>query len=69
MQTGAEECGSVRPLGITAKLRTRAITRQDGDLIVKLSKRVIGKVGSGGRIRTYDQRINSPLRYRCATPE
>ena len=27
------------------------------------------KVGSGGRIRTYDQRINSPLRYRCATPE
>jgi hypothetical protein len=28
-----------------------------------------GKVGSGGRIRTYDQRINSPLRYRCATPE
>ncbi len=25
--------------------------------------------GSGGRIRTYDQRINSPLRYRCATPE
>ena len=29
----------------------------------------MGKVGSGGRIRTYDQRINSPLRYRCATPE
>jgi hypothetical protein len=28
-----------------------------------------GEVGSGGRIRTYDQRINSPLRYRCATPE
>jgi hypothetical protein len=25
--------------------------------------------GSGGRIRTYDQRINSPLRYRCATPD
>ena len=28
-----------------------------------------GVGGSGGRIRTYDQRINSPLRYRCATPE
>ena len=28
-----------------------------------------GQGGSGGRIRTYDQRINSPLRYRCATPE
>src|SRR5215216_4268007 len=28
-----------------------------------------GKAGYGGRIRTYDQRINSPLRYRCATPE
>ena len=27
------------------------------------------EAGSGGRIRTYDQRINSPLRYRCATPE
>ena len=27
------------------------------------------EIGSGGRIRTYDQRINSPLRYRCATPE
>ncbi len=27
------------------------------------------RAGSGGRIRTYDQRINSPLRYRCATPE
>jgi hypothetical protein len=27
------------------------------------------KVGSGGWIRTSDQRINSPLRYRCATPE
>ncbi len=26
-------------------------------------------IGSGGRIRTYDQRINSPLRYRCATPD
>ena len=25
--------------------------------------------GSAGRIRTYDQRINSPLRYRCATAE
>ena len=24
---------------------------------------------SGGGIRTHDQRINSPLRYRCATPE
>ena len=24
---------------------------------------------SGGRIRTYNQGINSPLRYRCATPE
>jgi Phage integrase family len=24
---------------------------------------------SGGRIRTSNQRINSPLRYRCATPE
>ena len=27
------------------------------------------RAGSGGRIRTYDQRINSPLRYRCATPD
>ncbi len=27
------------------------------------------RIGSGGRIRTYDQRINSPLRYRCATPD
>ncbi len=25
--------------------------------------------GSGGRIRTYDQLVNSQLRYRCATPE
>ena len=25
--------------------------------------------GWGGRIRTGDQRINSPLRYRCATPQ
>ena len=25
--------------------------------------------GSGGWIRTNDQRINSPLRYRCATPD
>ena len=25
--------------------------------------------GSGGRIRTYDQVINSHLRYHCATPE
>ena len=25
--------------------------------------------GSPGKIRTYDQRINSPLRYRCATGE
>ena len=25
--------------------------------------------GWGGRIRTDDQRINSPLRYRCATPQ
>ena len=27
------------------------------------------KNGSGGRIRTYDQVINSHLRYHCATPE
>ena len=27
------------------------------------------KAGSGGWIRTNDQRINSPLRYRCATPD
>ncbi len=25
--------------------------------------------GSGGRIRTGDQLVNSQLRYRCATPE
>lgn len=28
-----------------------------------------GNPGSGGWIRTNDQRINSPLRYRCATPD
>ena len=28
-----------------------------------------GRRGSGGWIRTNDQRINSPLRYRCATPD
>lgn len=28
-----------------------------------------GEDGSGGWIRTNDQRINSPLRYRCATPD
>jgi hypothetical protein len=27
----------------------------------------LGVFGSPGKIRTYDQRINSPLRYRCAT--
>lgn len=27
------------------------------------------RIGSGGWIRTNDQRINSPLRYRCATPD
>ena len=26
-------------------------------------------LGSGGRIRTGDQLVNSQLRYRCATPE
>ena len=26
-------------------------------------------LGWGGRIRTDDQRINSPLRYHCATPQ
>ena len=30
---------------------------------------IYSKVGSGGRIRTYDQVINSHLRYHCATPE
>ena len=27
------------------------------------------KTGWGGRIRTYDQRNQNPLRYRCATPQ
>ena len=49
--------------------KTRCKTRKQPCLEGVLTADFTGEVGSGGRIRTYDQRINSPLRYRCATPE
>lgn len=49
-------------------------TRMAGEVLYFMKKkslemRLRNFAGSPGRIRTYDIRINSPLRYHCATGE
>ena len=58
-------------------LRNRTVPRRRSHRLSADAAAALGPIraihlaiyGSGGRIRTSNQGINSPLRYRCATPE
>ncbi len=62
--------GSAEPLGgQRGKEKRRGLSPSALRVNHRGAEVPLAEIGSGGRIRTCDQVVNSHLRYRCATPE